>query len=377
MRPRLLLALACVLALLLPFGACGGGSSNPPTPPTPPVATSDFLFESNNNQISIYQVDSSTGVVSATPAPATGPSLGGGLALTSTNFLYAADSGNNAVDAFSVNPSTGALTAVSGSPYTVASGQGAQGMSVDPSGKFLFVPQHNTDQVAAFTINSSGQLTAAPGSPFSTGSFPVQSTVDPSGKYVYVCDSMDALGGISAYTIASTGALTPITGSPFTTLVNGGPVDIAVHPNGKFLYVAMAGGVTPGTQIVGQLIDANTGALSPMTGSPFTAGNQPSSVALDPAGKFLFATNFMDNTVSAFTIDGTSGALTAVSGSPFPTGPDPFVMAVNASSTLLFIVNANSTSISAYTIGSTGALTTVAPLNGGGGGNGLAIVRKP
>jgi hypothetical protein len=52
-------------------------------------------------------------------------------------------------------------------------------------------------------------------------------------------------------------------------------------------------------------------------------------------------------------------------------------MAVNASSTLLFIVNANSTSISAYTIGSTGALTTVAPLNGGGGGNGLAIVRKP
>jgi hypothetical protein len=54
----------------------------------------------------------------------------------------------------------------------------------------------------------------------------------PSGKYVYVCDSLDALGGISAYTIASTGALTPNTGSPFTTLVNGGPVDIAIHPNG-------------------------------------------------------------------------------------------------------------------------------------------------
>ena len=377
MRTTLSFLLICGLAVLITIGGCGGGGSNPPTPPTPPAVSSDFLYESNNNQISIFQVNSSSGLVIATPTPATGPSIGGGLALTSNNFLYAADSGNNAVDAFSVNPSTGALTVVTGSPFTVASGQGAQGMAVDPGGKFLFVPQHNTNQVAAFTINATGQLTATPSSPFSTGSFPVQATVDPSGKYVYVSDSLDALGGISAYTIAATGDLTPVPGSPFTTLVNGGPVGLAVHPNGKFLYIAMAGGVTAGTQIVGQTINASTGALSPITGSPFPAGNQPSNVAIDPAGKFLFATNMMDNTVSAFTIDGTSGGLTPVGGSPFPTGPDPFLMVVNKSSTVLFVLNANSTSISAFTIGASGALTTVAPLNGAGGGSGLAIVHKP
>jgi 6-phosphogluconolactonase len=375
MRAAVSFTLVCGLAVLLTLGGCGGSSN--PTPPTPPTSSSDFVFESNNNQVSIFQVDSTSGSVTATPNPVPGPSLSGGLALTSTNFLYVADSGNNAVDAFTVNPSTGALATVSGSPYTVASGQGAQGMSVDPGGKFLFVTQHNTNQVAAFTINSTGQLTAVAGSPFPAGSFPEESIVDPSGKFLYVSNNMDALGGISAYTIGSDGTLTAVPGSPFTTLVNGGPFGLAVHPNGSFLYIAMAGGVTSGTQVVGQKIDTSTGALSPIPGSPFTVGNEPSGVVIDPAGKFLFVTNMVDNTVSAFTIDATSGALTPVSGSPFTTGPSPFLMAVNKSSSLLFVINANSTSVSAYTIAAGGALTPVAPLNGGGGASGIAVVRKP
>jgi 6-phosphogluconolactonase len=377
MRPVVSFILVCGLAVLLTIGGCGGGSNTPPTPP--PTSSSDFLFESNNNQISIFEVDATKGTVTSTPAPATGPALGGGLALTSTNFLYVADSGNNAVDAFSVNTSTGALTAVSGSPFTVASGQGAQGMSVDPAGKFLFVTQHNTNQVAAFAIGSSGQLAPVPGSFFPTGSFPEQSVVDPTGKYLYVSNSLDALGSISAYTIASNGALTPVTGSPFTTLVNGGPFGLAVHPNGNFLYIAMSGNGTAGTQVVGQKIDTTTGALSPIPGSPFTVGNQPAGVAIDPAGKFLFVTNMMDDTVSAFTIDATSGALTAIAGSPFSTGPRsaPFLMAVNKSSSLLYVLGANSTSISVFPIASSGALTSVAPLNGGGGANGIAVLRKP
>lgn len=379
MRRFQVLPLMCSLLAFLTFSGCGGGGSNPMPPP---ASSSDFVFESNNNQISIFQVDSA-GTVIGTPAPATGPASGGGLALTSTNFLYAADSVNNAVEGFSVNATTGALTTVAGSPFTVLSGQqGAQGMSVDPSGKFLFVPQHNTDQVAAFTINSAGQLTAVPGSPFATitGGFPVQSIVDPSGKYLYVSNGLDPLGRISAYTISTNGMLAAIPGSPFTTLVNGGPNGLAIHPNGNFLYIAMTGSsTTAGTQVVGQVINPSSGALSPIPGSPFTAGNQPSGVAIDPAGKFLFVTNTMDNTVSAFTIDSSSGALTPVTGSPFMTGPmsNPFMMAINPAGTLLFVVNANSTSISAFGIGPTGALTTLAPLNGGAGASGIAIVHHP
>jgi 6-phosphogluconolactonase (cycloisomerase 2 family) len=374
MRQLRVLSLFCALVALLPLAACGGGGSAPPTPPT---TVSDFLYESNNNQISILQMDASTGSTLATLTPATGPALGGGLALTSNNFLYAADFGNNAVNGYMVNTSTGALTAVSGSPFTVMSGQGAQGISVDTAGKFLFVPQPNTNQVAAFTINSTGQLTAAPGSPFTTGSFPLRSVVDPSGKYLYVSNSMDPSGGISAYTISSTGALTAVSGSPFTTLVNGGPIGLAVHPNGNFLYIAMAGTSTTGTKVVGQVINTATGSLSPIPGSPFTVGNQPNEVAIDPAGKFLFATNLMDNTVSAFTIDSTSGALTPVGGTPFATGPNPSELVVNKSSAVLYVINANSTSISAFTINSSGVLTAVAPVNGAGGASGLAIVRQP
>lgn len=374
MRPLSVVSLLGSLFALLTLCGCGGGSSKP----NPPATSSDFVYESNNNQISIFQVNSA-GTVIGTPTPATGPALGGGLALTSTNFLYAADSGNNAVQAFSVNTSTGMLTPVPGSPFTVASGQGAQGMSVDPAGKFLYVTQHNTNQVAAYTINSSGQLTIVPGSPFTTGSFPVQSIVDPSGKYLYVSNNQDALGSISAYTISSSGALTPVPGSPFSTLVNGGPSGLAIHPNGNFLYIAMSGTTGGGTKVVAESINTSTGALAPIAGSPFAVGNQPSAVAIDPAGKFLFVTNMTDNTVSAFTINSGSGALTPVSGSPFSTGPmsNPFMMAINSAGSVLFVVNANSTSISAFGISSTGVLSTLAPLQAGGGANGIAIVHHP
>ena len=60
--------------------------------------------------------------------------------------------------------------------------------------------------------------------------------------------------------------------------------------------------------------------LTPVAGSPFTAGSGPRGVVVDPSGKFVYAANEGSNNISAYSINATSGALTPVTGSPFVEG---------------------------------------------------------
>ncbi len=75
-------------------------------------------------------------------------------------------------------------------------------------------------------------------------------------------------------------------------------------------------------------IDATSGALTPVAGSPFAAGGFTDILAVDPTGKFAYVANVYSNNVSAYTIDGTSGALTPVAGSPFAAGTQPQAITV-------------------------------------------------
>ena len=71
-------------------------------------------------------------------------------------------------------------------------------------------------------------------------------------------------------------------------------------------------------------INATTGALTQVTGSPFPAGSTPSSVTVNPAGTFAYVTNQNSSNVSAYSINATTGALTQVAGSPFTAGTNPY-----------------------------------------------------
>ena len=61
------------------------------------------------------------------------------------------------------------------------------------------------------------------------------------------------------------------------------------------------------------------GSLSAI-GTPMSTGQHPFGVALDPSGKFLFVANKMDSTISAFSVNTSTGALMPLSGSPFGAG---------------------------------------------------------
>ena len=66
---------------------------------------------------------------------------------------------------------------------------------------------------------------------------------------------------------------------------------MAVDPKGKFAYVANDGLRQPYSAYT---IDATSGALTPVAGSPFEAGSGTTGVAVDPRGKFAYVSNYYD-----------------------------------------------------------------------------------
>jgi 6-phosphogluconolactonase len=273
----------------------------------------------SSNEVRAYAINSSTGNLTAI----VGSQLDGGgidpVDITvdpSGQFVYMANY-SGSIAAFTIDSVTGGLTAVSGSPFPTAppivgSVPGVVSVTVDPTGKFLYAALDQGD-ISAYVINSStGALTPVAGSPFLAGSLPQSVRVDPSGRYAYVANSNS--NSISAYLVnSSTGALTPIAGSPFAS--GGGPAGLAVDLSGRFLYVT--NGNTYANSVSAFSINNGTGVLTPISGAPFGGANGPSGASVHPSGKFLYVANNGAGSVSAYTIDSTSGFLTPISGSPF------------------------------------------------------------
>jgi 6-phosphogluconolactonase len=132
-------------------------------------------------------------------------------------------------------------------------------------------------------------------------------------------------------------------------------VKCTINPS-RFVYVANGGS----NSISAYSIDASSGVLTPISGSPYPVGKAPSSIAVDPLGHFAYVSNQADGDVSGFAIDRVSGALTAVSGSLFPSRLGPSSVAVDPSSTFVYVANANSNNVSAYAVDrNDGVLTPV------------------
>jgi len=203
-----------------------------------------------------------------------------------------------------------------------------ENMATDGLGKYLYVTSASTDTsvtpaIAAYSISSSGSLTAVSGSPFSGnvggilnayGMLQVEG--DPSGKYLIGTTSA-VIGDNHLYvfniqqTGATAGAITPVSGSPFATVYS--PYRIAVQPNtgGIFVYSFSLNGLGTGDNpIEGYQLNTSTGALTPITGSPFAAGSVTGdSGQFDQSGTYLFVLNSATTTMGVYNV-GTTGNLT-------------------------------------------------------------------
>jgi 6-phosphogluconolactonase len=102
---------------------------------------------------------------------------GGNLAAPTARFVYVLNLSLNIypspgiISAYSIDNKTGALTPVPGSPF--ATGFYPLEVAVDPTAKFTYVTNLNSNTVSGYSIDrKTGDLTPVPGSPFATGRFP-------------------------------------------------------------------------------------------------------------------------------------------------------------------------------------------------------------
>jgi 6-phosphogluconolactonase (cycloisomerase 2 family) len=176
-------------------------------------------------------------------------------------------------------------------------------------------------------------------------------------KPVQVLLSADSKGNILEYGIDSkTGALTLMCNTATAAV---GPIAVS---NNAFVYVLAQGTGTGPAQIFEFVIThGNSGALTPVTGSPFVlsealTGN--ASLVADPLGRFLFVTNNTGNDVHVLTI-GQTGALTEASGSPFPVSHPDFI-AINPAGSFAFVPDSTDGNIFIFSLGASGNLTSTA-----------------
>ena len=140
------------------------------------------------------------------------------------------------------------------------------GYSVSPDGQRLFSALYDPDQIGVFDINPlTGALSAISGSPFATGltGNPVDSVLDAMGTRLFVV-ARNATSNIGVYDLVASGVPTPVADSPFQS---GGitaevvVVDKAAH----FLFVANA----ESHNVSAFQINPQTGALTAVPDSPF------------------------------------------------------------------------------------------------------------
>src|SRR5438093_10975688 len=67
-----------------------------------------------------------------------------------------------------------------------------------------------------------------------------------------------------------------------------------------------------GNEVAVFRLEKNSGNLTPVLGSPFTAGTSPVSVLIHPSNKFAYVANQTGNDISLFNIDSETGELTEV-----------------------------------------------------------------
>jgi 6-phosphogluconolactonase (cycloisomerase 2 family) len=305
-----------------------------------------------------------------------------GVKLPPPRFFYSTQYAAGKVGGYVVDPQSGALSSTGQPP--VWAHWGPTRIASDSGGYRLYVANQGSHDVSAYFINrDNGFLTPVPGTNFPTAGWSTDIVVHPSDKFVYVTTSDDnkslpsSANSVTAFSVASDGSLVSVPGSPFET--SGEELAVAVDPSGKFLYATGVRTDSDYTSVIdGYSIDQASGALTPLPGSPFAivppkcqyclSFDIVMDLAVDPGGKFLIAPGWANGVIYVYQIDASTGALSGVAGSPFIDGlptaftPSygPISVTVSANDKFVFLENQLISEVMVYQLNpSTGALTLV------------------
>jgi 6-phosphogluconolactonase len=275
------------------------------------------------NEVQSFEGKPSGSVTSFTVDPASAklttvsvqPTMGAGpchLALDRTGrYLAVANygGGNYALLPVGVDgrlqPATSVITgAWKGSPKPLGHMVG-----FDAGNRFLIAADKGLDRMLVYRFDAStgtvGPQPSATALP--NGSGPRHFALHPNGRWLFTINELSATITAFSWTPAS-GALTSIGSVPTRPagIMGGSTAEIAVHPNGRFVY-----GSNRGHDSIAVFSVGPEGALT-LVEHESTRGETPRNFALDPTGRWLIAGNQRSNTLAVFSIDQTTGALSPV-----------------------------------------------------------------
>lgn len=265
----------------------------------------------DTNTVMSFRLDPATGAMSAIAGTSTFTAYGAPHAVAvhpSGNWaLIGAGTG---VSAYAIDPATYALTFVSGAADGSGTGQ-TYGVALSRDGAHVYGANSRRDHVLKVTLDPTsggfGPLAFLP----TGGTGPNRLVVSPSGSHVYVANSTSASLGVG--TIGSDGLLTAVNTYPTTAAT---PVDIALTPSGDFAYLLGTGS----SSIVGYRLDPSSADGLPVAVVGTTpAGGNGQRLSIDPNGRYLYTTA-LSGSILGFAIDASTGTLTPVPGSPFAAG---------------------------------------------------------
>jgi 6-phosphogluconolactonase len=266
------------------------------------------------------------------------------------------------VSAFSIDPSSGALSQLSDQ---FSHGEDPCYVSVEQTGRFALVANYTSGSIAMFPIQSDGWLGPASEVIQHSGSsvHPERQTgphahcilPDPTNRFAIVTDL--GLDKLLVYQMdLELGKLNKH--AELEVRAGAGPRHLTFHPNGGYAYLINELNST----LTGYRYQADSGMFEQLQTVPalpkdFKGENLCADVHISPDGKYLYASNRGHDSIVCFLIDEDTGQLTYRNHTSTG-GREPRNFAIDPSGAFLLVANQKSNKIVTFKIDSaTGALS--------------------
>ena len=355
---------ACVLGCLA-VAAVGAAARAPRVAAQRIVYIGTYTGETSKG-IYAFRFDDGSGELTPIGLVAETPSPSFLIASADGRFIYAVNelqtfggAASGSVTAFAVDRTTGKLTELNAQP---TEGTGPCHLALDRTGRYLAVANYGGGNFAILPVGTDGRLQKAV--TVVTGQNAESGTAKPLGHMVafdatnkFLITADKGLNRMLVFHFdATTGKVTPNTPPSAPLPPGSGPRHFAMHTNGEWLFTIAEQAAT----ITTFKWDGKTGSLSATSSVPTrpaeVSSGSTAEIALHPNGKFVYGSNRGHDSIAVFSI-GAAGALSLVEYEP-TRGQTPRNFAIDPTGRWLIAANQRSGTLAVFTIDqNTGALT--------------------
>ncbi len=274
----------------------------------------------------------------------------------SGRFLYAVHGDGDTVSSFSVDPANGRIEFLN---RQCTRGRNPVHLVADSASRFLVVTNHLGSSLAVLPIGTDGALgevtdivtvegRLGPHRTEQAQAKPHQAEFDRSGRFLVVPDK--GLDRVFSFRLRDDGRLVPAERPSVAAREGSGPRHVAFHPTLARAYVVNELDST----VTAYAYDSATGALAPLQIVPslppnFTGNSRAAEIAVSPDGRFLYASNRGFDSLAMFPVDPISGWLGESHWSNTG-GRTPRFFAIDPTGRSLHVANEDSDSIVSFAI---------------------------